>query len=114
MQILRVRENFSRLYHSLNSSNNVEQKWSSILLDKLSDQSEYVLRSQKLSTEVNCFTLKKIGEELHLETSYLIGYDYIDNEIPIMIEPKFSYNKEDYSIDFYNILFNSLTYVKSS
>ena len=114
MPILRIRENFTTSHHSFNSILNFEEKWRSKLIETLGTQMEFVLSCEKLSDEVNCIFFHKNGEEIHLETSYLIGLDYIQEEIPFMVEPKFSYGKNDYSIDFYKILFESLSYVKSS
>lgn len=114
MPILRIRENFTTSHHPFNSILNFEEKWRSKLIETLGTQMEFVLSCEKLSDEVNCIYFQKNGEEIHLETSYLIGLDYIQEEIPFMVEPKFSYGKNDYSIDFYKILFESLPYVKSS
>ena len=114
MPILRIRENFTATHHPFTSILNFEEKWRSKLIDTLGIKTEFVLSCKKLSDEVNCIYFHKKGEEIHLETSYLIGLDYIQEEIPFMVEPKFSYGKNDYSIDFYKILFESLPYVKSS
>lgn len=114
MPILRIRENFTTTHHPFNSILNFEEKWRSKLIYTLGSQTEFVLSCKKLSDEVNCIYFHKNGEEIHLETSYLIGLDYIQEEVPFMVEPKFSYGNNDYSIDFYKILFESLPYVKSS
>lgn len=114
MPILRIRENFSSNHHQLSSITKFEEKWKNKLLGALGKQTEFVLSCSKLSDEVNCVYFQKRGEELHLETSYLIGLDYIQEDIPFMVEPKFSYGKNDYSIDFYKILFESLPFIKAN
>lgn len=114
MPILRIRESFSPQYHALASITNYELKWKQLLLQKFNTVSEFTLTCNKLSKEVNCFQLRKKDGQLEIETSYLIGLDFIHKEIPILVEPKFSYGKEDYSLDFYKILFESLPYIQSN
>ncbi|WP_447767916.1 5-methylcytosine restriction system specificity protein McrC [Sphingobacterium faecium] len=89
-------------------------KWKDILLQKFADTSYYRLDCEKLSEEVSCFKLKRNNDQLEIETSYFIGLDYIGRDLPLLVEPKFSYGSEDYSIDFYKILFESLPYIKTN
>lgn len=114
MSILRIRENFSPSFHALSSIDNFESKWKKILTEKFQNNTEYKHRCKKLSNEVSCFEIRKTHDSFQIETSYLIGLDHLPEGLQIMVEPKFSYNKKDYSIDFYRILFESLPYVKST
>ncbi|MDM1376698.1 5-methylcytosine restriction system specificity protein McrC [Myroides marinus] len=114
MSILRIRENFSPSFHALSSIDNFESKWKSILTEKFQDTIEYKHRCEKLSNDVCCFEIRNTQDSFQIETSYLIGIDHLSEGIQIMVEPKFSYNEKDYSIDFYKILFESLPFVKST
>lgn len=114
MSILRIRESFSPQFHTLTSIDNFESKWENILTEKFQNTVEYKHRCEKLSSDVSCFEIRKTQNSFQIETSYLIGLDHLQDGLQIMVEPKFSYNEKDYSIDFYKILFESLPYVKST
>ncbi|WP_452228447.1 5-methylcytosine restriction system specificity protein McrC [Lacinutrix sp. MEBiC02404] len=77
-------------------------------------KTEFNIKCNKINEEINCIELRKNGNELHLRTSYLIGMDYLVNNIPFIVEPKFEDEKKDFSVNFYDILFKSLPFVKSN
>ncbi|WP_343705603.1 hypothetical protein [Flavobacterium sp.] len=114
MSILRIRENFVSSIHGLNSIINYEANWKPHLLNCLTNKTEFKIKCDKIDAEINCIEIKKIGNDIHLNTSYLIGLDYLENNIPFVVEPKFEDDKKEFSINFYDILFKSLPFVKST
>lgn len=114
MPILRIRENFVSGTHRLDSIINYETKWKSHLIKCVENKAVFNVKCEKIDKELNCIEIKKIDEELQLNTSYLIGMDYLTNNIPFIVEPKFEDEKKDFSINFYDILFKSLPFVKSN
>lgn len=114
MSILRIRENFLSTVHNLNSIVDYESKWKSVLKDWMDNKTEFKVQCEKIDKEINCIEFRREGDELKLNTSYLIGLDYLSDDLPFMVEPKFEDEKKDYSINFYDILFKSLPYLKSN
>lgn len=114
MPILKIRENFLSSVHGLNSIVDYESKWKSVLVDFLGESTEFRLQCDKIDKEINCIEIQRQEDKLNLNTSYLIGLDYLNGDLPFMVEPKFEDDKKEYSIDFYSILFKSLPYVKSN
>ncbi|MDM1036258.1 hypothetical protein HXZ91_17565 [Myroides odoratimimus] len=114
MPILRIRENFSTQFHQVSSIQNYDSKWKDVLWQKMEALNEFRLDCNKLSKEVSCIHVKKTEDKFEIETSYLIGLDYIYEDVPLLVEPKFSHGTDDYSVDFYKILFDSLPYIKSN
>ncbi|MDP9955991.1 5-methylcytosine-specific restriction enzyme subunit McrC [Epilithonimonas hungarica] len=113
MSILKIRENFLSTIHDVNSIVDYESKWKSVIDNWLHDKTEFKLQCDKIDKEINCIEISKQGGKLNLNTSYLIGLDYLNYDLPFMVEPKFEDEKKEYSVDFYSILFKSLPYVKS-
>lgn len=114
MSILKIRENFLSTVHGLNSIVNYESKWKSVIESWLHDRTEFKLQCEKIDKEISCIEISKQGDKLNLNTSYLIGLDYLNDNLPFMVEPKFEDEKKEYSIDFYSILFKSLPYIKNN
>lgn len=114
MPLLRIRENFSTQFHQVSSIQNYDSKWKGVLWQKMETLNEYRLDCNKLSKEVSCIHIKKTEDKFEIETSYLIGVDYIYEDVGLLVEPKFSHGTDDYSVDFYKILFDSLPYIKSN
>lgn len=112
MTILKIRESFSPIYHRYSSIHNFESKWKPILQSLLKDSDKVVIRCPKIDPEQNCVFLKKEGDNIHLETSYIIGLDYIADDVAVMVEPKFDCAEKEYSIDFYTMLFESMPWIK--
>ncbi len=114
MVTLRIRENFHPTYHKYSSIQDFDLKWESILKSQLKEKEEIKIKCNKINDELNCFLVKKDNESIYLETSYLIGLDYISKDLSVLVEPKFDSNQKAFSIDFYKILFESLPYIKFS
>lgn len=114
MATLRIRENFHPAYHKYSSIQDFDLKWESILKSHLEQKGEVKIKCSKINDELNCLLIKKDNESIYLETSYLIGLDYISKDLSVIVEPKFDSNQKAFSIDFYKILFESLPYVKFS
>jgi 5-methylcytosine-specific restriction enzyme subunit McrC len=114
MVTLRIRENFHPAYHKYSSIQDFDLKWESILKSQLEQKGEIKIKCSKINDELNCLLVKKDNESIYLETSYLIGLDYISKDLSVMVEPKFDSDQKAFSIDFYKILFESLPYVKFS
>lgn len=113
MSILKIRENFLSTVHNVNSIVDYESKWKSVIENWLNDTTAFKLQCEKIDKEINCIEISKQGDKVNFNTSYLIGLDYLNDDLPFMVEPKFEDEKKEYSIDFYSILFKSLPYVKS-
>ncbi len=113
MSILKIRENFVSTIHDVNSIVDYESKWKSVIDNWLHDKTEFKLQCEKIDKEINCIEISKQEDKLNFNTSYLIGLDYLNDDLPFMVEPKFEDEKKEYSVDFYSILFKSLPYVKS-
>ena len=112
--MLRIRENFVSGTHSLSSIVDYDAKWKAHLMNCVENKTVFNLKCEKIDKELNCIEVKKVGDDLQLSTSYLIGMDYLENQIPFVVEPKFEDDKKDFSVNFYDILFNSLPLVKST
>lgn len=114
MQILRIRENFHPNYHKYSSIQDFDLKWKDILNTQLENNNEIIIKCDKLNKDLNCIYVKKQEESVYIETSYMIGLDYLSEYLSVIIEPKFDSNKNEFSLDFYKILFESLPFVKYS
>lgn len=116
MQILRIRENFHPAYHKYSSIQDFDLKWKETLKTQLkkSNDEEIKIKCDKLNKDLNCIYIKKQEEDVYLETSYMIGLDYISDNLSVMIEPKFDSGQNEFTLDFYRILFESLPSVKYS
>ncbi len=114
MPILRIRENFVSSIHGLNSIRNYEEKWKVQLLNCLENKTEFKIKCDKIDKDIHCIELRKIDGNLSLDTSYLIGLDYLAKDFPFIVEPKFDDSQGEFSIDFYDILFKGLPYVKTN
>ncbi len=111
--MLRIRENFVSDKHQLHSIKDYETKWRMHLMNCVQNKDVFNLKCKKIDKDLNCIEVKKNGEHLQVSTSYLIGLDYLEHNVPFMVEPKFEDENKDFSIDFYDILFKSLPFVKS-
>lgn len=114
MPILRIRENFISSIHGLKSIKNYEEKWKSYLEEFLENKTEFKIKCDKIDKEINCIDIRRVGDDLLLDTSYLIGLDYLANEFPFIVEPKFDDKHGEFSINFYDILFKGLPFVKTN
>jgi len=112
MQTLKIRENFHPNYHNYSSIQDFDLKWKDILKNELKEKNEITVKCHKISSELNCFYIKNDEDDIYLETSYIIGLDFISDDLSVMVEPKFDSNKNEFSIDFYKIIFESLPSVK--
>ena len=102
MVTLRIRENFHPAYHKYSSIQDFDLKWESILKSQLEQKGEIKIKCSKINDELNCLLIKKDNESIHLETSYLIGLDFISKDLSVIVEPKFDSDQNAFSIDFYN------------
>jgi len=114
MATLRIRENFHPTYHNYSSIQDFDSKWESILKSQIDQKGEIKIKCNKINGELNCLHVKKDNDRLYIETSYLIGLDFISEDLSVMVEPKFDSDQKEFSIDFYKMLFESLPYVKFS
>ncbi len=114
MEILRIRENFHPDYHKYSSIQDFDLKWKPIIQNQLEQNREIKIKCPKINNDLNCFRLTKENGEIQIETSYLIGLDFISEDLAIMVEPKFDSNQKEFTIDFYSMLFDSLPYIKFS
>lgn len=112
MQILRIRENFHPDYHKYSSIQDFDLKWKEMLKTQLESKNEIKIKCDKLNIDLNCIYIRKQEEDVYLETSYMIGLDYISDNLSVMIEPKFDCNQKEFTLDFYKILFESLPSIK--
>lgn len=114
MVTLRIRENFHPAYHKYSSIQDFDLKWESILKNQIEQNGEIKIKCSKINDELNCLLIKKENDSIYLETSYLIGLDFISKDLSVIVEPKFDCEQKEFSIDFYKILFESLPFVKLS
>ncbi|WP_316793734.1 5-methylcytosine restriction system specificity protein McrC [Pedobacter frigoris] len=112
--MLRIRENFVSGIHSLSSIVDYDAKWKTHLMNCVENKVAFNLKCEKIDKDLNCIEIKKVGDDLLLNTSYLIGMDYLENHIPFVVEPKFEDDAKDFSVNFYDMLFNSLPFVKGT